>query len=55
MESNELRIELYPEKEPRYTFQKDSIKKFIITKDTLAHSLNANQELAFMYSNILFY
>ena len=54
MESNELRIELYPEKEPRYTFEKDSIKEFIITKDTLAHSLNENQELAFMYSNVPF-
>ena len=51
MESNELRIELYPEKEPRYTFAKDSLK-YIITKDTLAHSLNENQELAFTGSNV---
>ena len=51
MESNELRIELFPEKEPRYTFEKYSIKK-IITKDTLGHSLNENQELAYIDSNV---
>ena len=51
MESKELKIELYPEKEPRYTFDKDSIKK-LITKDTLGHSLNENQDLAFTYSNV---
>ena len=51
MESNELRIELYPDKEPRYAFEKKSIKE-IITKDILCHSLNEKQELAYMDSNV---
>ena len=51
MDSHELKIELYPEKKPRYTFEKDSIKN-IITKDTLGHSLNENQDLAFINSNV---
>ena len=51
MESNELKIELYPEKEPRYTFLKDS-HEYIISKDILAHSLNENQDLAFTTSNV---
>ena len=51
MESSELKIELYPEKEPRYSFKKNSITN-LITKDTLGHSFNKNQELAFTYSNV---
>ena len=51
MENNELKIELYPEKEPRYDFPKKSVKE-IITKDVLDHSLNPNQSLAYMYSNV---
>ena len=51
MDSHELKIELYPEKKTRYTFEKYSIKN-IITKDTLGHSLNENQDLAFINSNV---
>ena len=51
MESNELKINLYPENEPRYTFEKKSIKN-LITKDTLGHSLNQEQELAYIDSNV---
>ncbi len=42
MESNELKIELYPNNEPRYSFPKESIKN-LITKDVLSHSLNVDQ------------
>ena len=51
MESNELKIELYPNKEPRYSFPKESIKD-LITKDVLSHSLNVEQNLAYTYSNV---
>ena len=51
MENNELKIELYPEKQPRYEFPKESIKN-IITKDVLDHSLNPNQNLAYLNSNV---
>ena len=51
MENNELKIELYPEKKPRYNFSKDPVKE-IITKEVLDHSLNPNQNLAYMYSNV---
>ena len=49
--TNELKIELYPEKKPRYTFDKNSIKK-ILPKDTLDHSLNPEQILAYIDSNV---
>ena len=48
---NELKISLYPDKKPRYEFERDPVKK-LIDKDTLAHSLNINQELAGIYSNV---
>ncbi len=51
MESNELKIELYPNNEPRYSFPKKSIKD-LITKDILSHSLNVEQNLAYTYSNV---
>ena len=51
MESNELKIELYPNNEPRYSFPKESIKD-LITKDVLSHSLNIDQNLAYTYSNV---
>ena len=41
MESNELKIDLYPDKKARYDFPKTSVES-IITKDTLGHSLNKN-------------
>ena len=49
--TNKLKIELYPEKKPRYTFDKNSIKK-ILPKDTLDHSLNPEQILAYIDSNV---
>ena len=54
MENNELKIELYPENKPRYDFPKKSIEEIITKdefKDVLDHSLDLNQNLAFMYSN----
>ena len=51
MQSNELKIELYPNNKPRYSFPKQSIKN-LITKDVLSHSLNVNQNLAYTYSNV---
>ena len=52
MESNnELKIELYPDKKPRYEFSKESVKK-ILEKDTLAHSLDLDKNLAYLGSNV---
>ena len=51
MESSELKIDLYPENKPRYTFNKDPVKN-LITKDTIGHSLNENQKLAYTYLNV---
>ena len=51
MESNELKIDLYPDNKPRYDFPKESVKS-LITKDTLDHSLNKDQQLAYIYSNV---
>ena len=49
--SNELKIELYPEKKPRYTFDKQPISE-ILPKDILDHSLNKDQNLAYLESNV---
>ena len=49
--SNELKIELYPEKKPRYNFDKEPLSK-IITKDTLDQSFNPQQSLAYIHSNV---
>ena len=51
MRNNELKIDLYPNKEPRYSFPKESVES-LITKDTLGHSLNKDQQLAFIKSNV---
>ena len=48
---NDLKIKLYPNKKPRYTFDKEPIKK-ILPKDVLGHSLDPKQELAYMSSNV---
>ena len=48
---NELKIDLYPDNKPRYTFDKQPIKT-ILPKDILDHSLNPNQELAYLDSNV---
>ena len=49
--SNELKIELYPEKKPRYTFDKQDVIG-ILPKDVLDHSLNKEQKLAYINSNV---
>ena len=52
MESNnELKIVLYPDKEPRYEFRKQSVKN-ILEKDTLGHSLDLNKNLGCLDSNV---
>ena len=48
--SNELKIELYPDREPRYSFDKDSLKK-IIPKDALAYSFDKDKELGYIEEN----
>ena len=48
---NELKIELYPDKQPRYTFEKYSLRK-IITKDVLDHSLDPNKSLGYIDRNV---
>jgi len=51
MESSELKIELYPDREPRYTFKNLPISK-ILPEKFLAHSFNENQQLGYLYSNV---
>ena len=51
MESTELKIELYADREPRYSFPKSSASE-IITKDILAHSFNEEQQLAYSDTNV---
>ena len=48
---NALKIKLYPNKKPRYNFDKKPVKN-IIPKDALGHSLDSKQELAYMDSNV---
>ena len=50
---NELKIDLYPKNTPRYTFDKTPVSA-LITKDVLGHSLNPNQSLAYIDSNVPF-
>ena len=49
--SNPLKIELYPENKPRYTFEKKPVIE-MLPKDILEHSLNPKQKLAFLESNV---
>ena len=52
MESkNELKIDLYPDKKPRYSFHKSPVSS-IIPKDVLDHSLDPKQKLANINSNV---
>ncbi len=48
-QNNDLKIELYPEKKPRYNFEKSSLKN-LVDKDTLAFSFNEKDELAYINS-----
>ena len=48
-QNNDLKIELYPEKKPRYKYNRSSLKR-CVTKDTLAFSFNEEDELAYINS-----
>ena len=48
--NNDLKIELYPDREPRYDFGKQSLEG-IIPKDALAYSFDKKEKLASIYSN----
>ena len=49
--NTELKIDLYPEKEPRNDFIKKSLQN-LINKDTFLYSFDINQKLAFIDSNV---
>ena len=49
--AKELKIELYPEKKPRYSFDKQDVRN-IISKDVLDHSLDTNKSLAYLDKNV---
>jgi len=49
--NNELKIELYPENKPRSNFERESIINKI-DKNTLVHSFDINQQLAYIDSNV---
>ena len=51
MEKNELKIELYPDSVPRYSFDKSSLKDSI-PSNVLVHSFDIKQELAYIESNV---
>ena len=51
LKENELKIDLYPGKRPRYTFDKTPVSK-LITRDVLDHSLNPEQSLAYIDTNV---
>jgi len=48
---NELKIELYPDRKPRYSFDKQSLSN-IVSKDILQYSFDKNKELAFIDENV---
>ena len=61
MEENRLKIDLYPENKPRYNFDTDPLKEFLLfkkvdeNKETILHmSLDDKKELGYIYANILF-
>ena len=61
MDANRLKIELYPENKPRYKFDTDPLKEFLLFKkvdeniETILHmSLDEKKELGYIYANILF-
>ena len=49
--SNELKIELYSDRQPRYDFKKEPLKN-IIPKGVLAYSFDKKEELAFIKRNV---
>ena len=52
-ENNELKIELYPDRQPRYDFPKEPLEN-IIPKDALGYSFDKKEKLAFIKYNTLF-
>jgi len=46
---NDLKIKLYPDKKPRYKFEKESVIS-IIGEDTICHSLDIKKKLAYINS-----
>ena len=48
---NELKIELYPENKPRYNFEREALK-IKTDKNTLVHSFDLNQQLAFIDDSV---
>ena len=49
VQTNDLKIELYPKKKARYEFKKSPLKD-IVKKDTLGYSFNEKDELAYINS-----
>ena len=49
-ENNELKIELYPDRQPRYDFPKEALEN-IIPKDALGYSFDKKEKLAFIKYN----
>ena len=49
-ENNELKIELYPDRQPRYDFPKEPLEN-IIPKDALGYSFDKKEKLAFIKYN----
>ena len=47
---NELKIELYPDKEPRYTFKKEPLHH-ILPKDVFSYSFDKEKQLAYIDKN----
>ena len=61
METNSLKIDLYLKNKPRYKFDTDPLKEFLLERkvdekiETLLHmSLDGKKELGYIYANILF-
>ena len=61
METNSLKIDLYPENKPRYKFDTDPLKEFLLFKkfneevETILHmSLDDKKEIGYIYANIFF-
>ena len=48
---NEWKIELYPDRKPRYNFDKQPLSN-IVPEDALQYSFDKNKELAFIDENV---
>ena len=52
-QTDNLKIELYPDKKPRYEFKRSPLKN-LITQETLGFSFNKNDSLAYIHSKTPF-